>query len=150
MVLQLHQAAFGQLPKLGPGRVSQADFSLPVGCEFVGAPGDDGEDDGHIQLPQQRQHPVTGAGEAVVKAENDGLLRQRRAAVRIGDHPGHGDGMVALLLQPDEVAPQLRRGHHVLARMDVAHVMIHEDGQSHPLLRRAGGKEEAESAEQQE
>lgn len=89
--------------------------------------------------PCERQHIDVVVVVPVVKAEHDGLFRQRRTVAHIGDDVRHDDGRVAIFRQPPEVGFQLPRLDGILAGLVGLDLVVHDDRQRHGVRLLPGG-----------
>lgn len=139
VVLHLDEAGVEHLVELVPCDVRIVDaLTRPLG-EIVRVAPEQRKDDVRRILPQQRQHIDVVVVVPVVKAEHDGLFRQRRTVAHIGDDVRHDDGRVAIFRQPPEVGFQLPRLDGILAGLVGLDLVVHDDRQRHGVRLLPGG-----------
>ena len=139
VVLHLDETGGEHLIELRPCDVRIVDaLTRPLG-EIVRVASEQRKDDARRILPQQRQHIDVVVVVPVVKAEHDGLFRQRRTVTHIGDDVRHDDGRVAVFRQPSEVRFQLPRLDGILAGLVGLDLVIHDDRQRHGVRLLPGG-----------
>ena len=135
VVLHLDETGGEHLIELVPCDVCIVDaLTRPLG-EIIRVAPEQRKDDARRILPQQRQHIDVVVVVPVVKAEHDGLFRQRRTVAHIGDDVRHDDRRVAVFRQPPEVGFQLPRLDGVLAGLVGLDLVVHDDRQRHGVGR---------------
>ena len=135
VVLHLDEAGVEHFVELVPRDVRIVDaLARPLG-KIIRVASQKREDDPRRILLQQRQDIDVIIIVSVVKAEDDGLFRQRRAVAHIGDEVRHDDRRVAVVGQPFQVRLKLPRLDGVLAGFIGLHLMIHDDRQQHGIGR---------------
>ena len=133
VVLHLDEAGVEHLVELAPRDVRIVDaLARPLG-EIIRVASEERENDPRRILLQQRQNIDVIIIVSVVKAEDDGLFRQRRAVAHVGDEVRHDDRRVTIVGQPFEVRLELPRLDGVLAGFIGLHLVIHDDRQQHGI-----------------
>ena len=149
MVLHLDEAGVEHFVELVPRDVRIVNALARPLSEIVRVAPEEREDDPRRILLQQRQDIDVIIIVSIVKAEDDGLFRQRRAVAHIGDEVRHDDRRVTVVGQPFQVRLELPRLDGVLAGFIRLDLVIHDDRQQHGIGRGVGlpgsiGRERAE------
>ena len=110
---------------------------LSVVGEKCGLAADDGHHRPHPALLKQRIGVNIVVVVAVIKGYHDGLLRQRRAVLHIGQQIADGNGCVSSRPQSVQIRRQYGRRNDVfsLPRRVFQDAVVHEDRHTHAVLR---------------
>ena len=86
------------------------------------------QDCGPLKRPQHRQNAVKKAAETIVKRQQRGFGRQRRAPLARGQNLRNGNRLVAVLAQPVELLDQVVCAHsHIpLVCHGVIHIVVRQ------------------------